>query len=381
MHSHGLGFVPMMLLRVPISDAVRTISCRHCALDGPGFWSLLDWYLHHQCGRPITQYLRISTECASNPSLLHRWGPNRTRCVEVNAELLATLDGATMLMLGDSTSASTYLAGCQVTSNQEFQFIATPPPASMDSTLTQSDYYHLQRGGSMHHCHFSKLVAPSTQKTKTRVEREEMRAVGGPSLGSFIHYGVIGPPYWAAAYPLAPFLAGTTLEQVAHDLPSFCKHAAARCQRGSPDVIVLSSGLWDLESLWLHEGNKSKSFQLSPEHIHLYVRRVRRLVAETHRIFPHSKLVWRTLHPVGAAKWGGGNVHPASAAALNEAVRAHAPSWSDVIGDDEGLEIFDAAALLQQLMPTGLLQHARLGPAGPVGTMDGRQCAHTGHEL
>ena len=37
------------------------------------------------------------------------------------------------------------------------------------------------------------------------------------ALGNFSHYGATGPPYWAYAYPLAPWLRQTTLEHVRGD--------------------------------------------------------------------------------------------------------------------------------------------------------------------
>ena len=44
-----------------------------------------------------------------------------------------------------------------------------------------------------------------------------MKRAAGVALGNFSHYGATGPPYWAYAYPLAPWLGQTTLEQVRHD--------------------------------------------------------------------------------------------------------------------------------------------------------------------
>ena len=81
----------------------------------------------------------------------------------------------------------------------------------------------------------------------------------GLPFGSFSHYGATGPPYWAFAYPLAPWLANNTVGQVGKDMPAFRQRY---CRGADPSLIIVGSGFWDLASWWAHEGNFSKSYEV-----------------------------------------------------------------------------------------------------------------------
>ena len=330
-------------------------------LLSPGFFDRLDWQLWHCSGStasstpacPLKTIVRVLDVCQQQPRLLHRWAQNRTTCMAFNRTLLGALKGRSMLMLGDSTSATTYCAGCQMAaagwSAGDSMFLS---PGSVSSS--NRSYYHLSRCGTMHHCSLG--VASSPQ---WRGRRWHRLTTEGPKLGSLVHYGVIGPPYWAAAYPLAPWLAASTREIVEQQAPLFC--VAAGCKE--PTMIVLNSALWDLEMLWLYDGERQRDFELRPTQVHRYLRGVRALVETTRRVFPRSRILWRTLHPAGPAQYGGKSTHPASIHALNEAVRAHAPTWR--------LEIVDVGRMIQGLVPAaGLLHHARA--SNVFGTLDGR---------
>lgn len=118
----------------------------------------------------------------------------------------------------------------------------------------------------------------------------------GLALGSFSHYGATGPPYWAYAYPLAPWLQDSSAEQaryqlsatsvlatqqvgllrvgwgargwiapliqtilvrvaqVMHDVPFFTKRMG---QGEPPRLVIVGSGFWDISAWWLHEGRAS----------------------------------------------------------------------------------------------------------------------------
>ena len=132
-----------------------------------------------------------------------------------------------------------------------------------------------------------------------------------------------------------------------------------------PSLIVANSGLWDLESFWFHDGNRSKDFQIRAEHVERYVAGVKRLVSTLRATFPKSRIVWRTAHPAGPQRHGSLGfshvVQQQAMHALNEGVRAFAPSWN--------LELFDTGRMLQGLIPTGIL--SRQSTIGGVGLWDG----------
>ena len=324
-----------------------------------GHWDMLDWSLHPtvRCSKEaLLPFLRIRPDCARKQSrqLLSAAAgtlPFR-RCLVANATLLHRLRASSLLMVGDSTAASMFVTACNGLRSSHHLFV---PNSSIeksglraDNTTARAAYYHHSRKGTMHWC-----ILQST------------RDCSGPVLGSFSHYGVVGPRWWSSAYPLAPFLANNTLEQVRQQLPKFCEgdrgSGGAPCNH--PSLVVANSGLWDLEAFWLYGTNRTtKDFTLEPKHIQRYVQGVHSLLFELRRTFPRSKIMWRTAHPALPIGYGSAGTHPLAIHALNEAVRAHAPEWD--------VDIIETAMMLQQLQPRGLLS---LGAAHyVVGTWDGR---------
>ena len=55
---------------------------------------------------------------------------------------------------------------------------------------------------------------------------------------------------------------------------------------------------------------ETRDFTIGPEHVALYVRGVRRLVAELRRQFPHARVAWRTIHPASPAPYGSTGTTP-----------------------------------------------------------------------
>ena len=130
--------------------------------------------------------------------------------------LVQHFTNTSILMFGDSTSARLLQHVCDAYRSKARSFIMR--------TSSAKKYSHRLSSLDNHYCSL-----PGERGTIT--------------LGSFSHYGATGPPYWAFAYPLAPWLAETTLGQVAQDVPKFRAHTA---QSADPTVILAGSGFWDL---------------------------------------------------------------------------------------------------------------------------------------
>jgi hypothetical protein len=73
------------------------------------------------------------------------------------------------------------------------------------------------------------------------LDNHACRLPGRIALGSFSHYGVLGPPYWAFAYPLPPWLGNTTWTQLLHDVPHFREEMAAAA--GSEAAMVATGSV------------------------------------------------------------------------------------------------------------------------------------------
>ena len=295
--------------------------------EAAGYWerASMRWQLHQtsRCGE-LRRYVDLRPDCVSR-------GKGKLRdCVELHREALDSLSNASVLMLGDSTSAQLADHACDTLGQPTRSFVAVPK-----NVPNRSKYSHRLRSLDNHYC---RLLGHG-------------RGHGLP-LGTFSHYGVDGPPYWAYAYPLAPWLGNTSIQQVRENLPPF--RDLIRGQ--DPTIIVAGSGFWDIASWWANEGHFHSAFQWNATHARRYVQGVRRFVGAIRRTFPSSRLLWRTLHP-GYKH----SITPSGAHALNEALRAHAKDW--------GLRFLDVGSMMQQLPP----KLPFLPTRAPVyGTLDGR---------
>lgn len=104
-----------------------------------------------------------------------------------------------MLMVGDSTSAQLADHSCQAFGATTRSFV--PIPSQLPN---RSKYSHRLRSLDNHYC---RLLRGSGWSGRGRGDL-------GLPLGTFSHYGADGPPYWAFAYPLAPWLGNTSVAQV-----------------------------------------------------------------------------------------------------------------------------------------------------------------------
>ena len=200
--------------------------------------------------------------------------------------------------------------------------------------------------------------APKYRHRCDNLDNHFCRLPGQIAFGSFSHYGATGPPYWAYAYPLVPWLAKTTLGMVAKDIPVF-RHKTAGGE--DPLLIVANSGFWDLSAWWMHEGNWSRQWAVPDRYAGDYVAAVERLVEALRARFPSSTVVWRLMHP-GSKH----SITPRIVRHFNNAVRSIAPRL--------GLPLFDTEQMVRQLNPKVA---PRLGNEDPeardlYGTTDGR---------
>lgn len=252
-------------------------------------------------------------------------------CTQRDDALLATkLANASLLMLGDSTSAQVLWHACDAYSATELSFVDIP----------------------------SRFRLRPNPYPRGRITRDNhaCELPGEVTLGSFSHYGVTGPPYWTMAYPLAPWLADSTLGMVRRDMPKFRSLQRKRGdQVGDPTLIVASSGFWDIASWWANEQNFSRSWRLGANHTTRYVDAVSLFVSEVRRVFPRSAVVWRLMHP-GLKH----SISPSVVEKLNGAIRSVAPSWR--------LPLVDGEAFVNALSRR---EQPHLG-AKPYGTVDGR---------
>ena len=164
-------------------------------------------------------HAELSSCSKRQPSVIHGAPPsNLQSCAVRNGALLASeLANSSVLMLGDSTSAQLLHHTCEAFGSRPTSFIHVNRSAHRNL----GRYAHRLRSLDNHAC-----VLP-----------------GRLHLGSFSHYGVTGPPYWAFALPLAPWIANSTFGHVWHDLPRFLDRLPSRAD---PSLILANSGFWDI---------------------------------------------------------------------------------------------------------------------------------------
>ena len=256
-----------------------------------------------------------------------------TCAVKDNKTLATELANASVLMIGDSTSAQLLWHTCEAYGVRPMSFIRVDAKAH---NVSLKRYTHRLRSLDNHVC----------------------RLPGSVTFASFSHYGATGPPYWVFAYPLAPWLANTSLGMVRQDMPKFRRLTGG----ADPTVVIASSGFWDIASWWAHEGNFSKRWSLAATNRSAtaytvrYVAGVRRLVREVRRTFPNSLVVWRLMH-MGMKH----SITPKVVALLNDAIRSAAPAMH--------LPLLDTERIVASLSRTA---QPNMGKGPPYGTMDGR---------
>ena len=315
--------------------------------SAPGIWHggrAPEWALAEGC-TPLQRYVWVDPlRCAKRqPSTVPNAGPsNMPSCVQRDAaKLAADLTNVSVLMMGDSTSAQLLWHSCEAFAVRPAPFV--PVNISQGSL---KKYSHRLRSLDNHVCHMPAGIAGGGQFV----------------LGSFSHYGVTGPPYWAFAYPLPPWLSGSSFGMVREDVPRFRQHVP---RHADPTVIIASSGFWDIAAWWAHVGNYSKRWSLPPDgdgatggtnYTALYVHGVRRFVRDVRHQFPSSLVMWRLMHP-GLKH----SITPKVVARLNGAVRAAAPGWR--------LPLLDVEPMVASLSKS---ENAGLGNGPIYGTQDGR---------
>jgi len=291
--------------------------------------------------RPLRRYVWVNASRCAKRTPLNKVpiadSRNLRSCVQHDAAMLTVdLHNASVLMLGDSTSAQLLMHTCEA--------FTAPTKSFVPVNLSRSDrhvYSHRLRSLDNHLC--------------------ELRAGSGTSgrvvLGSFSHFGVTGPPYWAYAYPMPPWLSNTSLGLVRNDIPRFKQHVP---NGGDPTVVIANSGFWDISSWWYNLGNASKTWSLqdtpTANYTAEYLHGVHRFVQEVRRTFPRSLVVWRLMH-FGKKH----SITPAVVRHLNFAVRAAASSWR--------LPLLDVEPMIASLSKKA---NPGLGYGLVYGTLDGR---------
>lgn len=300
--------------------------------EAAGGWRAYEWQLSNHTGcPPLRRYVHAAlSSCGKKEaSTVPGAGPSNLKtCAVKDRELLARdLTNASVLLVGDSTSAQLLWHACEAYDRRPASFVKVDARAL---NVSLKGFSHRLRSLDNHACSLASNLI----------------------LASFSHYGATGPPYWVFAYPLAPWLANTTIGMVRRDIPKVREmiHGA------DPTVVVASSGFWDIAAWWAHEGSFSRRFIVNATHTAHYVAGVRRLVRELRRAFPQSAVVWRLMHP-GMKH----SITPAVVARLNAGVRAAAPAWR--------LPLIDAEKMVQSLSRAN---QPNLGKGPPYGTNDGR---------
>lgn len=259
--------------------------------------------------RPLRRYITVQKSAAC-PKL----------CAAANVSLMASdLRDASVLMVGDSTSAYVLAHGCGLFSSTPTNFV----PIGRLSRAQKAKYGHRLRSLDNHACSLA----------------------GNVSFGSFSHYGATGPPYWAYAYPLSPWLANTTAGQVRDDMP----HFRERTRGADPTVVVASSGFWDISAYWLHETNATRGrWAVTEAHARKYVAGVHAMVRGLRRTFANSTVVWRLMH-AGLKH----SITPQVVKLFNDALRAAAPGWR--------LPLIDTEAMMRAVTPQSVPSVASRG--------------------
>jgi hypothetical protein len=147
---------------------------------------------------------------------------------------------------------------------------------------------------------------------------------GGFTIGQFMHYGVMDPPYLSYAYPIPEGLQGDAYQHLALDATRF----RARTKGADPTLVVVQSYAWDLATLC--ERRCGLKAAASPEctkmhgplkvDLNDWTRRVTRFLAHVQRVFPKSKILWRTSHVYFEYCGGLDLLH-----AMNDAARTSLP--------------------------------------------------------
>ena len=209
-------------------------------------------------GRGTAAKLCAHRACAtSHPKTSPRTAAGRQRSVFRSTRLRSC--AACRCHIGDSTSADMYEVACKLLHGRGRRFLHVPSglagSGAFLGTGLNVTYYH-ERAGTADLC-FAAYRSSSNAKHREK-------ATAGLAYGAFSHYGVVGPPYWLAAYPQAPFLSNDTIGMVARDLDGFCDKvrrlrgnhgrssgAGGDCERRGQPTLVVASGLWDLEAFWV----------------------------------------------------------------------------------------------------------------------------------
>ena len=281
---------------------------------------------------PLQRFIRVDPKACGHkvPSTVPNAGhTNLPSCCAANETLLTSeLANASVLLIGDSTSAQLLWHGCEAFRSRPRSFV----PINNVPSASLRPYTHRLRSLDNHAC----------------------KLPGNITFGSFSHYGATGPPYWVFAYPLAPWLANTTVGMVRKDMPRF--RTLTTPVGSDPTLIVASSGFWDIAAWWAYEGNFSKRWSLNSNHTARYVTGVRRLVRDVRRAFPRSAVIWRLMHP-GLKH----SITPRVVSQLNAAIRMAAPSWR--------LPLIDTEAMIASLSKA---RSPNMPKGPPYGTQDGR---------
>ena len=264
--------------------------------QAPGYWADKEWQLHPRpqgeahCPATLRRFLSFPDSC--DPKSRLKKGP----CVVIDHDKVSRLKNTSVLMIGDSTTTKMFNEVCDLFGARVTSFIDVPKEG-----VDRQKYTHKLRSMDHHTCQ----LLPD-----------------GLKLGGFAHYGATGPPYWSFAYPLAPWLAPTTRGQIRHDMlhsvrctcwPAFPHPPVAAPARGigaaesddsratvclsprpkfrakvgkDPELIVATSGYWDISSWWKHLGNFSRQYQAGVPEMKQYVSAVAEMVRLIRVEFP-----------------------------------------------------------------------------------------------
>ena len=114
------------------------------------------------------------------------------------------------------------------------------------------------------------------------------------TVGQFMHYGVMDPPYFHYAYPIPPQLQNESYSHLVHDATKFRTVNNGK----DPTLIILQSYAWDIATE-CEKKNREKSNLLLGKVDDWFTRNLR-FIKHVNATFPSSRIMWRTSHPYTA---------------------------------------------------------------------------------
>ena len=164
------------------------------------------------------------------------------------------LAGRSVLLIGDSTDRNKLLAFCNA-----------------GNVSTEAYIYGLP-------------------KTPQRTRDYNYCTAGNFTMAHFMHWGVMGQPYWYMAFTGSP-LHSTTEEHLASDAVLFRDHVLGG---HDPTLVIVQSYAWDIGAMC--QRNKTQTLNQCHFDVQNWIARAVTYVERVQQTFPKSVIMWRTSH-------------------------------------------------------------------------------------